>query len=92
MRLIDADEFISELQKLYDYARWDQREVHFSLADIICNIEMIPTIVNRKPMERTCYNCKHGAFGFDSDLGCSLWHRGKLDAKNCQFWEGAKEE
>ena len=45
----------------------------------------------QKAPERTCYNCKHGAFGFDSDLGCNLWHRGKLDAKSCQFWEGTVE-
>lgn len=43
-RLIDADEFISELTKLYEYAGWDQRETHFSLADTICNLDMIPTV------------------------------------------------
>lgn len=41
-----------------------------------------------QPSERTCYNCKHGAFGFDSDLGCSLWHRGTPDPTTCKYWEG----
>ncbi|MCR5224631.1 MAG: hypothetical protein K6C34_00950 [Alphaproteobacteria bacterium] len=41
-------------------------------------------------VKKTCYNCKHGAYGFDSDLGCNLWHHGKFDAENCQFYEGAK--
>lgn len=40
--------------------------------------------------ERTCYNCRHGAMTFDSDLGCSLWHHGKIDAEKCGYWEGTK--
>lgn len=41
--------------------------------------------------EKTCYNCCHGGYGFDSDLGCSLWHKGKADAETCEYWEGAKD-
>ena len=44
MRIIDADEFISKLEELYQYAGWDKRDVHFSLADTICNLDMIPTV------------------------------------------------
>ena len=43
-RLIDADELISELEDLYKQAGWDNRDVHFSLADTICNLDMIPTV------------------------------------------------
>lgn len=47
-----------------------------------------------KETERTCYNCKHGAFGFDGDLGCSLWHRGNFGPEKCECWVGfgRKEE
>lgn len=44
MRLIDADEFIEALEDLYRHAGWDRREIHFSLADTICNLDMMPTI------------------------------------------------
>ena len=54
------------------------------------------SMAERKEMgdKKTCYNCKHGAFGFDGDLGCSLWHRGIYDQKICGCWEGfeRKEE
>lgn len=40
--------------------------------------------------ERSCYNCKHGAFGFDGDLGCELWHRGRAHPSTCGSWEGAE--
>ena len=48
------------------------------------------SMAERKEMDdkKTCYNCKHGAFGFDGDLGCSLWHRGIYDQKICGCWEG----
>ena len=42
MRLIDADEFIKELSQLYAYAGWDKRDIHFSLSDVACNLEMMP--------------------------------------------------
>ena len=42
MRLIDADEFINELSQLYAYAGWDKRDIHFSLSDVACNLEMMP--------------------------------------------------
>ena len=44
--------------------------------------------------EKTCYNCKHGAYGFDGDLGCSLWQRGIPNAEDCDYWSGIdrKEE
>lgn len=44
MRLIDADEFIKGLEDLYQQAGWDRRDVHFSLADTICNLDMMPTV------------------------------------------------
>ena len=41
--------------------------------------------------ERTCYNCRHGAFGFDGDLGCSMVGLYKSDlydslCKDCDPW------
>lgn len=42
-RLIDADAFIEEMKELYKQAGWGDRDIHFSLADVISNIEMMPT-------------------------------------------------
>lgn len=44
MRLINADELIAGLKELYMRAGWGLREKHFSLADMICNIEGEPTV------------------------------------------------
>lgn len=40
MRLIDADKFLQDMADLYRQAGWDEREVHFSLADLRSNIDM----------------------------------------------------
>lgn len=42
-RYIDADRFKQVLADLYDYAKWDPRELHFSLFDMIGNIDGEPT-------------------------------------------------
>lgn len=39
-RLIDADRFLQDMADLYRQAGWDEREVHFSLADLRSNIDM----------------------------------------------------
>ena len=39
MRLIDADHFIAEMEKLYRVFGWKDREVHFSLNDLKGNID-----------------------------------------------------
>ena len=44
MRTIDADDFLKQSTELYEHAGWDEREVHFSLADLRCNLEMMPTV------------------------------------------------
>lgn len=44
MRPIDSDDFLKQSTELYEHAGWDEREVHFSLADIRCNLEMMPTV------------------------------------------------
>lgn len=44
MRAIDADDFLKQSTELYEHAGWDEREVHFSLADLRCNLEMMPTV------------------------------------------------
>ena len=39
-RLIEAERLKAELRGLYELAGWGEREVHFSLADMDCNIDM----------------------------------------------------
>lgn len=44
MRTIDANDFLKQSTELYEHAGWNEREVHFSLADLRCNLEMMPTV------------------------------------------------
>lgn len=77
MRLIDADEFIEALEDLYQQAGWDRREVHFSLADTICNLDMMPT-VEAEPVRHgkwiggdECSACGHHGCASDIWNGCA---------------------
>ena len=64
MRSIDADKFLQDMADLYRKAGWDEREVHFSLADLRSNIGMEDTILipqrepDTVPVIR-CKDCKH---------------------------------
>ena len=57
-RLIDADAFIEELKELYKQAGWEDRDIHFSLADVISNIEMMPvnSIIHCKDCKKWPYH------------------------------------
>lgn len=43
-RLIDEDTFIKNMSYLYEYAGWDEHDVHFSLADLKNNLDFEKTI------------------------------------------------
>ena len=60
MRLIDSDKFLQDMAKLYRQAGWDEREVHFSLADLRSNIGMEGTILipQREPYTVPVIRCK----------------------------------
>ena len=49
MRLIDADHFIAEMEKLYHDAGWEDGEVHFSLNDLRGNIDAAKTYEQELP-------------------------------------------
>ena len=74
MRSIDADKFLQDMADLYRQAGWDEREVHFSLADLRSNIGMEDTILipqrepDAVPVIR-CKDCKHWACD-DSESYC----------------------
>lgn len=59
MRPIDADDFLKQSAELYEHAGWDEREVHFSLADLRCNLEMMPT-VEAKPIYHSTRTDENG--------------------------------
>ena len=44
MRLIDADELENDIIGLYNKKRWYPKEVHFSLLDMLHNIDQVPTV------------------------------------------------
>ena len=67
MRLIDSDEFIKELSQLYAYAGWDKRDIHFSLSDIACNLEMMPVI--NVVLDFQAETPKHGHWRDSRDTG-----------------------
>lgn len=73
-RLIDSDKFLQDMADLYRQAGWDEREVHFSLADLRSNIGMEDVILiprgeeDMVPVIR-CKDCAYlghwGATNFD---------------------------
>lgn len=46
MRLIDADYFVEFLKGMYERAGWNSREIHMSLADVISNLDNVPTVTD----------------------------------------------
>ena len=60
MRPIDSDKFLQDMADLYRQAGWDEREVHFSLADLRFNISMedIIPIPRREPDVVPVIRCK----------------------------------
>lgn len=58
MRLIDAEELFEKLKDLYEYAGWDEREVHFSLRDLESNISLTSTIEADMGLV-LCSECKY---------------------------------
>ena len=59
-RLINADALKAALQGLYQVAGWEKRDIHFSLSDMECNIDYMPTIEavpleDYRSMEQTVY-------------------------------------
>lgn len=77
MKLIDADKFLQDMADLYRQAGWDEREVHFSLADLRSNIGMEDTIlIPRREADTVrvirCKDCKFSKayyHGSESNLG-----------------------
>lgn len=74
MRPIDSDKFLQDMADLYRQAGWDEREVHFSLADLRSNIgtEDVILIPQREPDTVPVIRCKdcrfRDQFGF-----CRRW-------------------
>lgn len=59
-KLISADALKAALQGLYQVAGWEKRDIHFSLSDMECNIDFMPTIEavpleDYRSMEQTVY-------------------------------------
>lgn len=59
-RFISADALKAALQGLYQVAGWEKRDIHFSLSDMECNIDYMPTIEavpleDYRSMEQTVY-------------------------------------
>ena len=82
MRSIDADKFLQDMADLYRQAGWDEREVHFSLADLRSNIGMEDTILipqrepDTVPVIR-CKDCKH----YKKEIRCVGGHY-----NGCGWW------
>lgn len=91
MRLIDADEFIKELSQLYAYAGWDKRDIHFSLSDVACNLEMMP--VFNVVLDFQAETPKHGHW-IEIDRGllwqCSECEHYSISGGDYCEWCGAK--
>lgn len=93
MRLIDADEFINELSQLYAYAGWDKRDIHFSLSDVACNLEMMP--VFNVVLDFQAETPKHGHWEVVDETeprryGCSVCKRLSWTEDNYCSYCGSK--
>lgn len=88
-RLIDADELVAELIYLYEDRGWHEREIHFSLADIRCNVDMMPTVdavevvrckdcIHRMD-DKTCEYKDYRVVAQDDDDYCSWGERREND-------------
>lgn len=77
-RPIDSDKFLQDMADLYRQAGWDEREVHFSLADLRSNIGMEDVILipRREADMVPVIRCKD----------CKWYYRG---GATCMFWDGA---
>lgn len=77
MRPIDSDKFLQDMADLYRQAGWDEKEVHFSLADLRSNIGMEDTIQipQRDPDTVQVIRCKD----------CKWYYRG---GATCMYWDG----
>ena len=85
MRLIDADEFINELSQLYAYAGWDKRDIHFSLSDVACNLEMMP--VFNVVLDFQAETPKHGHWIEANDISSSPFDAMKRClCSECREW------
>jgi DNA-directed RNA polymerase subunit RPC12/RpoP len=73
-RIIDAEQFYKELAELYQDIGWDERDNHISLADIKCNLELMPTV---DPV-------RHGHWEYVGGnlYRCSVCHKGLPDDDN----------
>lgn len=69
-RLIDAERLKADLRGLYEFAGWGEREVHFSLADMDCNIDMEDS-VEAEPV-RHGYWTRIVKQGYAQDWFCSV--------------------
>lgn len=91
---MNLERAILHIERAMDASRFTDSE--FSLVDVESLEIVLQELKKRnkevKKEERTCYNCKHGAYGFDGDLGCNIWHRGIANPMTCGSWEGTERK
>lgn len=83
VRYVDADKLKQDLVDLYDFAKWDPREIHFSLFDMVANIDGEPTadvapvvhahweIIYESSAGVTdarCSNCGYESLAYENDV------------------------
>lgn len=87
-KYINSDDFLIQMQMLYKAAGWEKRDVHFSLADLECNIAMMPSILI--PGAFNCQYCKwYHEKEDDSELDdhyCDTWGTTTGMDDFCSYW------
>ena len=80
MRPIDGGAFLNRMEDFCRYMGWNPNDKHFSLNDLIINIEKAPT-VDVVPVMR-CADCKYFQYNVRQDG--SLLHN--VDEYECRHW------
>lgn len=85
---IDADKLKQNLADLYDFAKWDPREIHFSLFDMVGNIDGEPTADVAPVVHAHWVDHKNNYVPIDAsgDVSRSAF------CSNCREWLTASDE
>lgn len=90
MTMIDRDKFINDMTMLYQQMGFHPLEKHFSLQDLVLNLESPEYEVNPQPMYvepiNKCKTCEYSKPDAPEWLYCNVWNRLTEPSGYCYLW------